>query len=443
MNTSNYIIRHASPDDIPALASVESECFPAAEAATESEIAARVQAYGEHFWLLYDDTELIAFVDGMTTDHADLTDDMYADADLHNETGAWQMIFGVNTIPSRRRQGCAELLIRQAIADAKTQGRKGLVLTCKDALIHYYAKFGFKNEGISQSVHGNVTWYQMRLTFSAKVAITACSDPMKPDFQPNMERLCNILRDIGYEPVLSNCIYPKENGLHGTGAERAAELMRFYTDSEITAIFDISGGDMSNELLPYLGFSVIASSGKRFYGYSDLTTILNAIYARTGKEAVLYQIRNLLYRHGDTQIHDLTATLKEHRDTLYDLDYHFIQGNSMEGILIGGNIRCFLKLAGTEYMPDFRGKILLLEALNTGVPQLITFLSQLKQLHAFEQVGGILLGTFTRMEQEQMQPDAITLVREFAGPELPIAKTAYIGHGPDSRGAVIGKYYTF
>ena len=56
-------------------------------------------------------------------------------------------------------------MIRQAIEDAKEQGRKGLVLTCKDRLIRYYAKFGFENEGVSASVHGNVVWYQMRLTF--------------------------------------------------------------------------------------------------------------------------------------------------------------------------------------------------------------------------------------------------------------------------------------
>ena len=93
-----------------------------------------------------------------------LTDDMYENASLHDESGAWQMIFGVNTVPSHRRQGHAGLLIRQSIEDAKTQHRKGLVLTCKEALIHYYASFGFKNEGISESVHGNVTWYQMRLT---------------------------------------------------------------------------------------------------------------------------------------------------------------------------------------------------------------------------------------------------------------------------------------
>ena len=101
----------------------------------------------------------------MVTDKADLYDDLYAQATLHNENGAWQMIFGVNTLPEYRRQGVAAALLKQAIADAKAQGRKGLVLTCKDKLVHYYAKFGFVSEGVSESTHGGVVWYQMRLTF--------------------------------------------------------------------------------------------------------------------------------------------------------------------------------------------------------------------------------------------------------------------------------------
>ncbi len=91
---------------------------------------------------------------------------MYADASMHNEDGAWQMIFGVNTIPSCRKKGYAGMLIERAIEDARKQGRKGLVLTCKDKLVHYYAKFGFVNEGVSEnSTHGGVVWNQMRLTF--------------------------------------------------------------------------------------------------------------------------------------------------------------------------------------------------------------------------------------------------------------------------------------
>ena len=75
------------------------------------------------------------------------------------------MIFGVNTIPEYRRRGCAGTLLRRAVGDAAAQGRKGLVLTCKPALVRYYASFGFADEGMSPSTHGGAAWHQMRLTF--------------------------------------------------------------------------------------------------------------------------------------------------------------------------------------------------------------------------------------------------------------------------------------
>lgn len=158
-------IRKGTLKDLEAIAAAEAACFPAAEAATAEEFAGRLQQYGNHFWLLWEGERLLAFVDGFCTDVPDLTDEMYADASLHRENGAWQMIFGVNTIPDCRRQGYAGQLLQQAIADARTQGRKGLVLTCKEALVHYYAKFGFVNEGVSGSTHGGAVWYQMRLKF--------------------------------------------------------------------------------------------------------------------------------------------------------------------------------------------------------------------------------------------------------------------------------------
>ena len=159
------MIRKATINDLAAVTAVEAECFPAAEAAKEEAFRERLRVYPEHFWLLFEDERLVGFVNGMVTDEKDLIDEMYDAADMHDPKGAWQMIFGVNTIPEYRRQGCAEMLLRRAIADAKEQGREGLVLTCKEKLLHYYAKFGFVNEGVSASVHGNVTWYQMRLTF--------------------------------------------------------------------------------------------------------------------------------------------------------------------------------------------------------------------------------------------------------------------------------------
>ena len=157
-------IRTAVPADLQGIVNIEAECFPAAEAATEASLSGRLAFYPNHFWVQLDGNRMIGFVNGMVTDEPDLRDEMYEDASLHNENGAWQMIFGVNTIPECRKKGYAGQLIRCAIEQAKKEGRKGLVLTCKDKLLHYYENFGFVNEGVSKSVHGNVVWYQMRLT---------------------------------------------------------------------------------------------------------------------------------------------------------------------------------------------------------------------------------------------------------------------------------------
>ena len=159
-------IRTASIADLDAVTAVEAACFPAAEAATEADFAKRLAVYPEHFWLLEDDAgHLISFVNGMVTREADLRDEMYADASFHDPEGEWQMIFGVNTLPEYRRQGLAGQVLRRCVADARAQGRRGCVLTCKDRLVHYYEKFGFRSEGVSESTHGGVVWYAMRLTF--------------------------------------------------------------------------------------------------------------------------------------------------------------------------------------------------------------------------------------------------------------------------------------
>ena len=158
-------IRHAKIDDVKELARIEGISYPAAEGASKESIGKRVLAFPEHFWLLEEDSKILSFINGMVTNVRDLTDAMYDDAGLHDETGAWQMIFSVVTDPVSRGRGCAGRVMRQVIADAKAQGRYGVVLTCKEHLLPFYSRFGFINEGKSQSEHGGVIWYQMRLEF--------------------------------------------------------------------------------------------------------------------------------------------------------------------------------------------------------------------------------------------------------------------------------------
>ena len=158
-------IRTAALEDLAAVTAVEAACFPAAEAATRDEFAARLAVYPNHFWLLEEDGRLVSFINGLVSDEPTIRDEMFADAAFHNERGAWQMVFGVNTLPEYRRRGLAGEVMRQVIADARSQGRKGCVLTCKDRLVHYYETFGYRSEGVSASTHGGAVWYDMRLTF--------------------------------------------------------------------------------------------------------------------------------------------------------------------------------------------------------------------------------------------------------------------------------------
>lgn len=272
-----------------------------------------------------------------------------------------------------------------------------------------------------------------------KVALVCCSNGQSTASKEKMQKLYETLQQIGLEPVWSDYIYAQDGVFSGNAKERAEALMQFYRAEEIKSIFDISGGDIANEILPYLDFEEVANAGKKFWGYSDLTTILNAIYAKTGQTGVLYQVRNLIYDDAKRQIHNFTKYVTEQRGDLFEFDYEFVQKKQMNGVVVGGNIRCLLKLAGTEFFPDMSGKILLLEAYGGEVPQMVTYLSQLKLMGVFEKVSGILLGTFTKMEEKESKPPMIELVKEYAGTGLPIAVTKEIGHGTDAKAIVIGQ----
>ena len=80
-------IRTADLSDLKEIARVEAACFPAAEAATEEEFEKRLTFYKDHFWLMFEEEKLIAFVDGMVTNQEDLTDEMYEKAEMHDEKG--------------------------------------------------------------------------------------------------------------------------------------------------------------------------------------------------------------------------------------------------------------------------------------------------------------------------------------------------------------------
>ena len=276
-----------------------------------------------------------------------------------------------------------------------------------------------------------------------KVGISACSNGLSRRWEKQNDELMSVLREFGAEPVPASHIYACRDEFSGTDEERAADLMDFYKDDSISAIYDISGGDLANGVLKYLDFDVIGNTDKTFWGYSDLTTVINAIYTMTGKPSVLWQIRNMTGSESQLQRKRFGDYLAGDTNGLFGISYNFLQGNCMEGVVVGGNIRCFTKLAGTKYWPDMHGKILLLESLGGGSGQIATLFAQLEHIGVFDQVAGVLLGTFTNYEKSNPEMTVFDLLKMHIDDKLPVAVTKEIGHGHDSKAIIIGEKMSF
>lgn len=125
---------------------------------------------------------------------------------------------------------------------------------------------------------------------------------------------------------------------------------------------------------------------------------------------------------------------------MFDIKWDILQGQGTidNNIIVGGNIRCFLKLAGTKYMPDLHNKLLFLEAMSGEAPQISTYMAQLNQIGAFQQVNGILLGTFTQMEKYSIKPTTYEILQQYITKDMFVAQTNEVGHSKTSKALRIG-----
>ena len=274
------------------------------------------------------------------------------------------------------------------------------------------------------------------LKVNDKIAVVVCSNGKNSEDKARLKKLEDILVEMGLVPIFTKYIYKDKIGRGEKAQVRAEELMSFYKNKEIKAIFDISGGDIANEVLDYLDYDVIKRNYKPFFGYSDLTTVLNALVSKTNEINYLYQILNII--ESDKIRENFEDTFLKNNQTLFDVKWKFLQGSSVEGEVIGGNIRCFLKLAGTKYFPEVENKVLFIEGLGTSIEGLVTHLAQLKQIGVFDKISGLLIGTFTKIEKEISEEELFELVKDYIPEHVPVVKTSEVGHAKDSKVLKIG-----
>lgn len=188
-------------------------------------------------------------------------------------------------------------------------------------------------------------------------------------------------------------------------ASRVEDLHEAFLDPNVKMIITSLGGFNSNQLLPHLDYGLIAKNPKIICGYSDITALLNAIYAKTGLVTYNGPHYSTFGFDGEPEYTRESFFNCLTKDTPFEikpsktaLQYSIIQEGICEGTIIGGNLCTLNLLQGTPYMPDISNKVLFIEDDNiTGQYFSYEFdrnLESLLQISGADSIKGIVLGRF-------------------------------------------------
>jgi muramoyltetrapeptide carboxypeptidase len=273
-----------------------------------------------------------------------------------------------------------------------------------------------------------------RLKIGDTIGIVSPSTPVTETVEMQFQFGIRYLESLGFRVIEGHHIRSATWGYAASPQEKAADINMMFADDAITAIFCSQGGETANACLPYLDWEKIRCHPKIFMGISDISVLLNAINQKTG----------LITFHGNDVVWGWGRTPTE-----YDragLMQRLVNGNAgivapngprqtvragcAEGTLIGGNLRCLLKLTGTDYFPEFTNAIYFLEAMTITPEQCDSHFQHLRQLGVFDKIRGILVGYIYSLQRhdsryEQMEQ---VLARVTADYTFPILKVNDFGH---------------
>lgn len=271
------------------------------------------------------------------------------------------------------------------------------------------------------------------------IHLVATSNLLAPARKSTVDNLVAALSTRGHQVTQASELFSRTDAsaIASPAEQRSKEILGALAAGKV--VLDLSGGNYANEVLELLIPALPESPFPTIMGYSDLTSVLVPIAAQ--RPTIWYQARHVTHPTGRAEaFFDLLAG-RNHQ--LLEPHVYQLRGpqHPVEGVLIGGNLRCLLKLAGTPYFPDLRSKILFLEARSSDPETLIPQLAQLQHMRVLEQARALLLGTFTTFEKHHDLAELLTIFRRFVPKHLPIFRSDELGHAPDTAGVALGARY--
>ena len=265
------------------------------------------------------------------------------------------------------------------------------------------------------------------------IGVIAPSNYIEKDDLEYINASIALMEASGFKVKFGKYVFEDTLGYGTSPEKRAADINWAFTDGEVKAIMCVKGGEDSNTTLDYIDYEMIKKHPKIICGFSDNTSILNAIHEKTG--LVTYHgptFKSLTSWETGYAYKQFIKTFAENTESLImgepEDEYTTIQAGQATGELVGGNLSLFTKLVCGKYAVNVQDKILFLEELGfEAAPEKVNSnIYYLKQNGVFDRIAGLWIGNYehpSKVSIEKIIKNAIEDEYKF-----PIIKSDNFGH---------------
>ena len=248
-----------------------------------------------------------------------------------------------------------------------------------------------------------------------------------------VEEAVEALVGLGFRTKVGRHVLDQRGFLAGDDADRARDLMDMFRDPDVGAVVAVRGGWGCARILPLLDYAEIAAHPKPLVGYSDITALLLAVYARTG--LVTFHGPVGVSRWSPATARSFVETLVEGRPLAVGPETRPVRDRTVtvtsgvaEGPVVGGNLSVVAGLVGTGYLPDFGDHVVFFEEVSEDAYRIDRLLVQLELAGALRDPAAVVFGQCTRCSADSGWTAERTIREHLAGYGCPALFGAPIGH---------------
>lgn len=265
------------------------------------------------------------------------------------------------------------------------------------------------------------------------IGVIAPSNYIEKDDLEYINASIALMEASGFKVKFGKYVFEDTLGYGTSPEKRAADINWAFKDDEVKAVMCVKGGEDSNITLDYIDYEMIKKHPKIICGFSDNTSILNAIHEKTG--LVTYHgptFKSLTSWETGYAYKQFIKTFAENTESLImgepEDEYTTIQAGQATGELVGGNLSLFTKLVCGKYAVNLQDKILFLEELGfEAAPEMVNSnIYYLKQNGVFDRIAGLWIGNYEHPSKVSIEK----IIKNAIGDEykFPIIKSDNFGH---------------